>query len=76
MFRTHGLDRLIGGVGLAVVVLAVYLVLEVLDRVTASPAMRSHVNKGSEKFFAERGSVWKAAVRSTREFLGQFSGRF
>lgn len=76
MYRPHGLDRMVGGAVLALVVLVVCLILEIVDRLTASPAMRSHVNEGSEKFFAERGSVWQAAVRATSDFLGQFSSRW
>ncbi len=52
-----------------------YLVIEVADRMTASPAMRRRVNEGSDTFFRERGSVWRAAWQSTRDLLGQFSGR-
>ncbi len=77
MHRTHGLGRLIGGAVIAAVVLIVYLVLEIADRLTESKAMRARVNDGSEKFFAERGSIWQAATRATRDWISQYlSGRY
>lgn len=75
MHRAHDLERLIGSAVVIGIVLIVYLVLEVADRLTESQAMRSHVNEGSEQFFAERGTIWQAAVRATRDFISRYSPR-
>lgn len=76
MYLHYSLSRLIGAAVLAAVVLVIYLVLEVIDRLTASRAMRTRVNEGSDKFFAERGSVWQAALRSAIDFFGRTGGRW
>ena len=75
MMHVHGAEhlaaeRLVGGLVITAVVVIAYLVVEVVDRVTESPAMRSHVNDGSEKFFRERGTIWQAAIRAAAERLG------
>lgn len=51
------------------------LVVEILDRATASPAMRQRVNAGSDRFFDGRRGVWAAAARSTADFLSQIRWR-
>lgn len=64
---------MVGAAIFATIILAVALVLEVIDRLTESPAMRARVNAGSEQFFAQRGSIWHAATRSAADFVRQFS---
>lgn len=62
----------------AIIMVAVFvgrLVVEILDRATASPAMRQRVNAGSDRFFDGRGSVWEATARSTADFLSQLRRR-
>jgi hypothetical protein len=49
--------------------LIVFLALEVIDRFTESPVMQTRVNEASDRFLAERGTIWQAAVRSTRALL-------
>jgi hypothetical protein len=60
-------ERLIGGAILIAVIFVGLILLEVFDRLTESPAMKRHVNDGSDKFFDERGSVVKSAVHSLEE---------
>ena len=75
MHGHYSLGRLIGA-GITVLILFVgYLVLEIADRLTASPAMRRRVNEGSDAFFRERGSVWHAAWQATTDLLAQLGGR-
>lgn len=62
----------------AIIVVVVFvgrLVVEILDRATAPPAMRQCVNAGSDRFFDGRGGVWAAAARSIADFLSQFRRR-
>ena len=68
MAYPHSL-RSIVAVAIPVVVFVGYIVLEIVDRLTASPAMRRRVNAGSDRFFRERGTVVDAAARSTDELL-------
>ncbi len=75
MYRYHSPQSLLSFVVIVAIVLVGYLVLETIDRLTASPAMRRRVNAGSDKFFIERGSIWQAAVQSTKDWLQQFSSR-
>jgi hypothetical protein len=65
---------LAGGIVIVVLVFLGYLVLEAIDRVTESPAMRRRVNAGSDKFLNDRGTVWQAASRGATEFLARHSG--
>jgi hypothetical protein len=76
MYRPHGFERLtVTGTAVGVVLL-ICVILEVLDRITASPAMRKHVNDGSEKFFRERGSIWQAAAHAAGDFFGAIGSRW
>jgi hypothetical protein len=43
------------------------LIIEIIDRLTESPAMRSRVNEGSDRFFNERGTIVEAAARKARQ---------
>jgi O-antigen ligase len=75
MHGHYSLGRLIGFAITLAIVFVGYLVIEVADRLTASPAMRRRVNEGSDSFFRERGSVWQAAWQATRDLFSQFGGR-
>ena len=72
MSRNHQLDRLMMSAVIVGVVFLVSLVLEVVDRLAASPAMRRRVNEGSDTYFRAAGSVWQSARKATGGFLGQF----
>lgn len=73
MYPLWSIERVFGGTIVGAIVIVAYLVLEIIDRLTESPAMRAHVNAGSEQFFAERGSIWHAATQSAADFLRQFT---
>jgi hypothetical protein len=75
MHSTHGLLGLVVSTIFAAIVLVAYLVLEIIDRLTESPAMRRRVNAGSDKFIAERGTIWQAATRAASQFIGRFGSR-
>jgi hypothetical protein len=68
------IGRRLGTAITVAVVFVIYLVLEVIDRLTASPAMRRHVNAGSDTYFRERGSVWHAAWQATTDLFSQLRG--
>ena len=76
MYSVRTLDRWTRTAIIVAVALVVYLLLEIVDRVTASPAMRARVNEGSDKFVAERGSIWHAALRSTLDFVDRAASRW
>ena len=70
LYAPHSVGRLIAsGIGVVVVVV-VCVILEVVDRATASPGMRKRFNEGSDKFFRERGSILHAAIGAAAEFFG------
>jgi hypothetical protein len=75
MHGHYSLGQLIGAAITVAILFVGYLVLEVIDRVTASPAMRRRVNEGSDSFFRERGSVWHAAWQATTDLLARLGWR-
>ena len=75
MLRHRDLVGLISAVVLVGAVFVGSLVLEIIDRLTESAAMRRRVNSRSDQFLQERGSAWQAASRAASQFLAQFSRR-
>ncbi len=67
----YSTGRMFGTAITVAVVFVGYLVLEIIDRLSASPAMRRRVNAGSDTFFQERGSIWRAAWQATTDLLGR-----
>ena len=64
------LDSIVA-IAIVVAVFVGYIVIEIVDRITASPAMRRRFNAGSDRFFRERGSIVDTAARSTSDLLSE-----
>lgn len=65
----------VGAVLMLAAGLGVFVLIEIIDRHSGSPIMRSRINEASDKFFAERGTIFQAALRRGAEFARNFSSR-
>jgi hypothetical protein len=73
MNLTRVVEAVIGGTIILVAGVGVFAIIEIVDRMTDSPNIRSRVNRGSEKFLAERQTILQAAALRAAVFLSQFN---
>lgn len=66
---------ILGGALILVIVIVALVLFEIIDRRTDGPGLRSHVNEASDRYFADRGTIWQGAARTAAAVARRFIWR-
>jgi hypothetical protein len=67
-------QRFVARIIIALVIVVGALILAVVDRFTDAPIMRSRINKSSDAFLGEHGTIPQSAAASIRALENEVTG--